>query len=86
MNTWLTPTLLLGALLSLGYASLFHLWRGRGVRDLLLAVPVAILGFSAGHLFSTTTATSLLDIGQLHVLEGTVGAWLALAVIGILHR
>lgn len=86
MNTWLTPAVLFGALLSLGYASIFHLWRGRGFRDLLLAAPVAFLGFSVGHLLSTTSATSFLDIGQLHVLEGTVGAWLALVGVGILLR
>jgi hypothetical protein len=85
MNTGLTPSFLLGALLCLGYASIFHLWRGRGVRDLLLAVPVAALGFGVGHLLSATT-TSFLDIGQLQVVEGTIGAWLALVGIGILLR
>lgn len=86
MSAWLSPALLLGALLSLGYASIFHLWRGRGIGDLLLAIPIAMLGFGIGHLFSPTTATSLLEIGQLHVIEGTAGAWLALAAVGILQR
>ena len=53
---------------------------------LLLAIPIAMLGFGIGHLFSPTTATSLLEIGQLHVIEGTAGAWLALAAVGILQR
>jgi hypothetical protein len=52
---------------------------------LLLAVPVAALGFGVGHLLSATT-TSFLDIGQLQVVEGTIGAWLALIGIGILLR
>jgi hypothetical protein len=86
MSNWLSPALLLGILLSVGYASLFHLWRGRHLGDLLLALPIAAIGFSAGQLIGLVAQTSLLQVGQLHLLEASIGAWLALFGVRALLR
>jgi len=75
-----SPALLLGLLLSTTYASLFHLWGGRNLRDLLIYWLAATVGFAAGHAIGALTQISLLQIGQLHVLEGTIGSIAALVV------
>lgn len=81
MSAWVSPALLLGALLSIIYASLFHLWSGRTVRDLVVALVAASIGFTTGQSIGLLTAASLLQIGKLHVLEASICAWLALMML-----
>ncbi len=83
---WLSPALLLGVLLSVGYASLYHLWSGRNLRDLIVALLTAGVGFYTGQLIGAVTATGVLQIGQLHVLEATICAWLALFMMHLLQQ
>jgi hypothetical protein len=65
-------------LLSAGYASLYHLWGGRSLRELGICFVVAAVGFLLGQAVGSLTTVSLLQMGQLHVVEASVGAWLAL--------
>lgn len=76
----LSPSLVLSLVLSMGIAAMFHLWRGRSLRDLLLYLLVAMVGFGAGQLVGTIIRTPLLQVGDVHLLEASVGAWVALAV------
>ena len=78
MSSLLNPSLLLGILLSLGYASLFHLWTGRGLRDLVVFILAALVGFAAGQWSGQRLELGLLHLGQLYLLEASTGAWLAL--------
>ncbi len=78
MSAFLNPSLVLGILLSLGYASLFHLWTGRNLRDLFVFVLAALVGFAAGQWSGRRLELGLLHLGQLYLLEASVGAWLAL--------
>ncbi|GIV80502.1 MAG: hypothetical protein KatS3mg050_4896 [Litorilinea sp.] len=78
MGLMVPPSLLLAALIAVGYASLFHLWGGRSVRDLLLYVVAAGVGFALGQLLGLATQVSFFQIGQLHLVEASIGAWLAL--------
>jgi hypothetical protein len=66
MNPDVPPAVVLGSLFCLGYAALLHLWLGRNGRDLWISLLM--------------TATPLWQIGQLHLLEATVGAWLLMGV------
>lgn len=86
MSGLLSPTLILGALLSIGYASLYHVWSGRNLRDLLVALLTAGLGFYVGQIIGALIAASLLQVGQLHVLEASICAWLALLVMYLLQE
>jgi hypothetical protein len=86
MSAWLSPALLLGALLSIAYASLYHLWMGRSLRELIVALLAAAIGFATGQSIGILTMASLLEIGQLHVLEGSICAWLALLVLHLFHH
>ncbi|RLT44665.1 MAG: hypothetical protein DWI57_02770 [Chloroflexi bacterium] len=81
MAALLNPTLLLAVLLAIGYASLFHLWTGRSLRDLFVYLAAAGVGVIVGQWIGGTIALDLLRIGQLHTIEVTVGAFLALLIV-----
>jgi hypothetical protein len=86
MIGWMSPALLLGVLLSVGYASLYHVLGGRHLGDLALALPTAAFGFGVGQFVGLFLQTPFLQMGQLHVFEATLGAWLALFIIRLLQR
>lgn len=74
------PALVLGSLCCLGYAALLHLWLGRNGRDLWISLLMACMGFGFGQAIGLLTAAPLWQIGQLHLLEATLGAWLLMGV------
>jgi hypothetical protein len=74
----LSPSLFLAGLLSSAYASLFHIWKGRTVTDLLLYLVAAWLGFGLGQMVGDAHGLGLFMIGSLHVVEGTFLAWFLL--------
>ena len=78
MLAYVPPALLLGLLLSVAYAGLLHLWKGRSLRDLLLYLIASAGGFAIGQLFGLLLQIPLPRIGQVHVVEATVFAWVAL--------
>ena len=80
MSTNVLPALVLGSLFCIGYASLLHLWVGRHARDLLLSLLMAVMGFGFGQVIGFFTETPFLQIGQLHLLEASIGAWLLMSV------
>lgn len=80
----LSPALVLGVLVSIGYASLYHLWGGRSVRDLLLYLVAAGFGFIIGQTIGLMLNVDLLQIGQINMLEASIGAWAALIIVGLL--
>ncbi len=80
MTGFLSPAFLLGLLFATAYAALFHVWGGRNVRDLLLYWLSACVGFAIGQAIGQLTQVPLLQIGHLHVIEGTLGAFAALVI------
>ncbi len=81
MSALISPGLLLSVILCIAYASAFHFWRGRTLRDFALYLLAAALGFGAGQLVGLFTRISWLQIGEVHVVEATLGAWLAMAAL-----
>ena len=75
------PGLTLGVLLSIGYASLYHLWNGQNLISLGTYVLGASTGFAVGQVIGNITQVSFLQIGQLHVVEASVVAWVALLLV-----
>jgi hypothetical protein len=75
-----TPSLIFSIVLASAYAVLFHLWRGRGLRNLLFLWLVALAGFAAGHLLGAMWDLVSWTIGAVHVIEATVGALLFLVI------
>lgn len=82
--SFVAPSLLLSLLLSVVYASLFHLWRGRNLREFVLYLLAACVGFGAGQLAGALIRLPVLQIGEVHVVEATAGALLALAIAALI--
>jgi hypothetical protein len=78
MLAFVPPALLLAILLSVAYASLLHLWKGRSLRDLLLYLLASTGGFAIGQLLGLLLQIPLPRIGQIHVVEASIFAWIAL--------
>lgn len=78
--SFVAPSLLLSLLLSVVYASLFHLWRGRSLRDFVVFLIAAIAGFGAGQLAGALIRLPMLQVGEVHLIEATVGALLGLTI------
>ena len=74
------PAWLLSALIAGIYGALFHLWRGRTLRDLPLYILAALLGFVLGHLAGDALGLDLFTIGPVHVVEASLGSWIALFI------
>lgn len=74
----LFPSFVLGALLSVGYASLYHVWNGQNLFSLGVYLFAAGSGFALGQVVGSVTQLSFLQVGQIYVLEASVVAWLAL--------
>jgi hypothetical protein len=75
-----TPALLMSGLLATIYALLFHLVWGETVRQLVRFWLVAIIGFGMGQVLAIGMGWQFAMVGDVHVLEGTIGAWTALVV------
>ncbi len=78
---FLHPNVPFALLLVAIYASLFHLWAGRNLRDLGLYFLAGLVGFALGHWIGRTLELDVLRIGTLHVVEGSVSAFLALILV-----
>ncbi len=67
-----TPALIVSLVLASIYAAAFHLWRGRGLRDLLFFWLAAVIGFASGQLVGQLLNLIPWTIGQVHVVEATI--------------
>jgi len=80
------PALVFSFILATLYGAVFHLVSGGDARRLALFLLVAWLGFGLGHALGDLLNLTLFDIGPLHMLPATIGAWLALVVARLLTR
>jgi len=67
-----TPALVLSLLLASVYATAFHLWQGRGLRDLLFFWLASLVGFASGQVVGQMLGILPWTIGQVHFIEGTL--------------
>jgi hypothetical protein len=70
------PALVTILILASAYAVLLYLWLGRGVRDLVLFWLASMAGFVCGQLLGESLDLIAWQVGQVHVIEGTAGAFL----------
>ena len=75
-----TPAWILSFVLASVYAVLFHLWRGTSLRDLLFFWLAALVGFASGQLAGQVWGFVPWTIGQVHVIEATIVAFLFLGL------
>lgn len=72
------PGVLVGLTLSALYAGLFHVWRGRSLRDLVVFLIVSAAGFAIGQMIGVLLQLPFPHIGQVYFIEGTFFSWLAM--------
>jgi hypothetical protein len=70
----LSPPLILSLIIASAYAAFFNLWQGGSSRDLLIYLGASWLGFAIGELVGDFIGLDILMIGEIHLLEGTVGS------------
>ena len=70
------PALIFSVALASAYALLFHLWRGRSLPQLLFVWVAALAGFAVGHLLGDRWGFLPWTIGQVHIVEATIAAFL----------
>ena len=75
--------MLLATLLVAGYASIFHLWTGRSLRELPQYLVAAGVGFMLGHWVSQTLQWETWQVGQLSLLEATLASLIALILVRV---
>lgn len=80
MQILLFPPLVLSLIIASAYAAVFNLWQGGSAKDLLIYLVACWLGFGIGELAGDLLDVDILMIGQIHVLEGTVGSLVLLAL------
>jgi uncharacterized membrane protein YjjP (DUF1212 family) len=71
----LPPYLLVATMVGATYGVLFHLWRGKTIRDLIIYFLTGILGFIIGQVLGTVLGLNFLLVGQIHLVAGTVASW-----------
>lgn len=76
-----TPGLAISLLLASVYATAFHLWGGRSLRDLPVYWLASLLGFAAGHLLGQRLDLVPWTLGEVHIVAATAGAFLFLVIV-----
>lgn len=56
------------------YACAFHLWLGKTLQELALYLVASGLGFALGQIVGDRAGWGWLMIGQVHLLEATIGS------------
>ena len=64
--------------LATAYAAAFHLVQGRSLRDLLFFWLAAVVGFASGQVAGYLVDLVPWTIGQVHIIEATLVAFLFL--------
>jgi hypothetical protein len=77
----MSPAFLLSALLSSAYGAAFHMWRGGDLRRLAVFLVTAWIGFGVGQLIGSLIGWSGGQIGEVHVVEATIGSLTGLLVV-----
>ncbi len=75
------PDLLLIILLGGAYGALFHLWRGKNFRELIIYFLTGIIGFGIGQAVGNVLGLNVFLIGALHIIEASVMSWVCLFVM-----
>ena len=72
------PSLVLALALSSLYSLVFFLILGHGWRRLIFYWTVGVAGFFLGQWIAALVGLSILSIGDLNLVEGTVVCWIGL--------
>ncbi|MBI4212699.1 MAG: hypothetical protein HY534_00120 [Chloroflexi bacterium] len=74
------PWTVLSALIGVVHGSLFHIFFGKGLRQLASGLGFAVAGAVLGGLLGIWIPPAILAIGDTNLIATTLAAWAALAV------
>ena len=74
------PAWVLALILAALNVCVFHVALGRAGRSVLYFTPFGLLGFAAGNLIGWLLGSPLPMLGDVHVIEASVGAWVLLSI------
>ncbi len=77
----ISPGLAFSVLLATAYGALFHLLRGGGYGRLISYLLAAWAGFGLGQIAGWLGGWEWAMIGQVHILEGTLGSVLLMVIV-----
>jgi hypothetical protein len=75
-----SPALFLSIIIASVYGALFHVWKGKTGKDLLIYLAAGLVGFGLGQLAGNTLGLGIFLIGQIHVVEASLICWLILFI------
>ena len=75
-----SPALVLSLIIASAYGALFHLWKGKTAKDLLIYLAAGLGGFGLGQLVGNTLGLGIFTIGQVHVVEASLMCWFILFI------
>ena len=75
-----SPALVLSIIVASAYGALFHVWKGKTAKDLLVYLAAGLVGFGLGQLAGDTLRLGIFMIGQIHVIEASLMCWLILFI------
>jgi len=75
-----SPAFILGSAIGSLWAAIFYLGSGKKLADLVLYWFVGLVGFFVGHAIAEALGFHWLMLGQVHILSGTLGCWIAMLV------
>ena len=75
-----SPALVLSIIIASAYGTLFHVWKGKTAKDLLIYLAAGLVGFGLGQLAGNTLRLGIFMIGQVHVIEASLMCWLILFI------
>ena len=75
-----SPALVLSIIVAGAYGALFHVWKGKTAKDLLVYLAAGLVGFGLGQLAGDTLRLGIFMIGQIHVIEASLMCWLILFI------
>jgi hypothetical protein len=74
----LHPSSVLGFLLASVYGLVFYLFFGHGWRRLAFYWVIGVVGFFLGQGLANLVGLAIFNIGEMNLVEGTLGSWLCL--------
>jgi hypothetical protein len=77
------PSWLLALLLAALHVFLFRIFLGREGRSVFYFFPWGIAGFAAGNLIAVFASSPLPSLGDVHIVEASIGAWLLLTIANL---
>jgi uncharacterized membrane protein YeaQ/YmgE (transglycosylase-associated protein family) len=75
------PYLLLSFLIGAICGTLFHLWRGKNLRDLFIYLLTGVAGCGLGQALGNMIGLDMILIGPVHIVEATIASWIMLFLI-----